>query len=169
MDNSSRHIACTLMNLLAHIMIVACSLFTKQVCLRTVQRDDALWTPCDFEINYYFTYNNLWNHTIIITQQQNYTSYSSYSFFFVQEIIKEFKTIMLQSCPALIIKKPVNSHTCNVYHLAKVLFVLMSLNIYQSGKTSFQKFLPVRIYKTTAKNEAHIRTVALFMHFCTCY
>ena len=55
-------------------------------------------------------------------------------FFFVQGLIKEFKTVMLQSCPALIIKKSVNSHTCNVHHLAKVLLVLMSLNIYRSGK-----------------------------------
>jgi len=41
---------------------------------------------------------------------------------------------MLQSCPALIIKKSVNSHTCNVHHLAKVLLVWMSPNIYWSGK-----------------------------------
>jgi hypothetical protein len=92
------------MNFFSHIVIVVCSLFTKQVCLQTVQSDDALWTPWDFEINYYFIYNNLRNPTIIITQQQNYTSCSSYSFF-VQGLIKKFNTIMLQSCPALIIKK----------------------------------------------------------------
>jgi hypothetical protein len=80
-DNNSRHTACTPMNFLDHIVTVACSLFTKQVCLQTVRSDDALWTFWDFEINYYFIYNNLLNQTIIFTQQHNYTWYSSYKFF----------------------------------------------------------------------------------------
>jgi len=87
---------------------------------------------------------------------------------------------MLQSCPALIIKKPVNSHTCNCappYKSPACVDVTKYSSKWEKlhvrGKTDFTKKKKIssdnRTYKTTAENEAHIRTVALFMHFCTCY